>query len=146
MTARKIPTKPGLWLRKEPAMLLQGVNVQANVSVYGGRRLPLGWNNARSGAWEEVRDDGYWIREVRVDDVPASEVERMRWTLEEIAHLVGPAQEGDRGVWGLVSRVERDRYREAVGEDDGCDRSDCRLRGCIGPKDCPGPARGGDET
>lgn len=85
---RKVPTEPGLWLRKEPAMLLAGVNIRANVSVYDGPRLPLGWYSERSQTWEEPRDDGFWIREVREDDVPASVVE---------------------ALW-----AERDRYREAV--------------------------------
>lgn len=47
------------------------------------------------------RDTLAWL-----DHVEAANV-RMDDTLVALAHLVGPAMDGDRGVWGLVSRVER---------------------------------------
>ena len=85
MTTRPFPTGPGLWLRQEPHYL-HAVNVYKDVAVYDGPRLSLGWQD--SGHWRSPRDDGYWIREVRADDVPAAEVEALTLELDHLRRVV----------------------------------------------------------
>ena len=78
--ARAIPTKEGLWFRRHPGGYSDHVvSVHEDVND-AGRKFPLAWYNEGFGydEWSGVGDDGCWIREVRVDDVPAKEAERLR--------------------------------------------------------------------
>jgi len=94
-----VPNKPGLWLRHERNRLPTVVRVHENVNVYDGPRLPLGW---RSGDFDEdfdsPRDDGCWIREVKLDDVPLNDVQA------KIGHAV--AAERAKIVQYLRTRAE----------------------------------------
>jgi hypothetical protein len=74
-----IPTKEGLWFRKHPRFHDYVVSVYGPVND-AGRQLPLAWHMEGFGyeGWVGVEDDGFWIREVRVDDVPAEEAARLR--------------------------------------------------------------------
>jgi len=74
-----IPTKEGWWFRKVPGFCDNIVMVYDGIND-AGRMVPLGWYMEGFGddRWVCVEDDGLWIREVRVDDVPAEEVARLR--------------------------------------------------------------------
>jgi hypothetical protein len=74
-----IPTKEGLWFRRYPGLLDHVVRVYGPVND-AGRIFPLAWYREDHGydGWVGVEDDGFWIGEVRVDDVPAEEAARLR--------------------------------------------------------------------
>lgn len=65
------PSRPGLWLRKEPGSRPDVVRVSANVNVYDGPRLPLAWCPTDDLAdYRDVRDDQCWVCEVLPEDLP----------------------------------------------------------------------------
>jgi hypothetical protein len=74
-----IPTKEGLWFRRYPGLLDHVVRVYGPVND-AGRIFPLAWYREDHGydGWVGLEDDGFWIGEVRVDDVPAEEAARLR--------------------------------------------------------------------
>lgn len=65
------PSRPGLWLRKEPKHKPAVVRVYSEVRVYDRGLLPLAWTpDGDPINFEPVREDPFWECEILPDDVP----------------------------------------------------------------------------